>query len=510
MFDFRKALLLLAVLVFATGIVSAQGVTCSTTSTPSLMRAEGLTEPIGTISVECRNLVPGQPVGPLTFRLFTNPWQITSKVVGTGPLLESTLLIGEPGSATVIGTNAYLATVVPGNADLTTGVVTAIEWTNVAFTPTTTTQRFHIVNVRVNATAAGQSTSPIPVGAILGVTGTGLPVTSSSVTVGYVQKGFNFSNIGNTSFSQCLAGSTRTVSVAFGELLPDAFRPAQSLGNQDSVNVTYGTESMYYPVGTTTAGIATQGTQIAVTVNAPTGVAVQSSSVPTTITGSNGTVLTLVSANTANPLIYEVTSANTGAYDTFTLNLTLTISGIPPVGTGTVTVGLAPTGGNTPVATPVPRFTTAASGSGSIAITSCVTRLLFPFVTSDAGFDTGIAISNTSRDPFGTTLQDGACQLWFYGNKTVPKMTTTTVNAGEQLIWSLSTGDTGKGVQPAPGFTGYLIAECNFQYAHGYAFISDLGASKLAQGYLALVLGQVPMPTNTGRYTSSPMEALNQ
>jgi hypothetical protein len=30
------------------------------------------------------------------------------------------------------------------------------------------------------------------------------------------------------------------------------------------------------------------------------------------------------------------------------------------------------------------------------------TRLLFPFVTSAAGFDTGLAISNVSLDPFGT------------------------------------------------------------------------------------------------------------
>ena len=29
-------------------------------------------------------------------------------------------------------------------------------------------------------------------------------------------------------------------------------------------------------------------------------------------------------------------------------------------------------------------------------------NLLFPFVTSISGFDTGIALSNTSTDPFGT------------------------------------------------------------------------------------------------------------
>ena len=38
------------------------------------------------------------------------------------------------------------------------------------------------------------------------------------------------------------------------------------------------------------------------------------------------------------------------------------------------------------------------------------------------------------------------------------------------------------------------IAVCRFQYAHGFAFISDLGARNLAMGYLALV---IPDPTSS-------------
>jgi hypothetical protein len=41
-----------------------------------------------------------------------------------------------------------------------------------------------------------------------------------------------------------------------------------------------------------------------------------------------------------------------------------------------------------------------------------------------------------------------------------------------------------------PGFQGYMIAVCQFQYAHGFAFVSDLGARNLAMGYLALVMNQ--------------------
>ena len=33
-----------------------------------------------------------------------------------------------------------------------------------------------------------------------------------------------------------------------------------------------------------------------------------------------------------------------------------------------------------------------------------------------------------------------------------------------------------------------MIAFCNFQFAHGFAFISDVGTRNLAMGYLALIL----------------------
>jgi hypothetical protein len=39
-----------------------------------------------------------------------------------------------------------------------------------------------------------------------------------------------------------------------------------------------------------------------------------------------------------------------------------------------------------------------------------------------------------------------------------------------------------------------MIAECNFQYAHGFAFISDVGARNLAMGYLAII---IPDPSFT-------------
>jgi hypothetical protein len=52
-----------------------------------------------------------------------------------------------------------------------------------------------------------------------------------------------------------------------------------------------------------------------------------------------------------------------------------------------------------------------------------------------------------------------------------------------------------------PGFQGYVIAVCNFQYAHGYAAVTDLGLRGLFSSYLALEL--VPnVALNNGRGVS--------
>jgi hypothetical protein len=51
-----------------------------------------------------------------------------------------------------------------------------------------------------------------------------------------------------------------------------------------------------------------------------------------------------------------------------------------------------------------------------------------------------------------------------------------------------------------------MIAVCNFQYAHGFAFVSDLGAQKLAMGYLAVVLND---PGTSSRSNSNTTTSEN-
>jgi len=171
-----------------------------------------------------------------------------------------------------------------------------------------------------------------------------------------------------------------------------------------------------------------------------------------------------------------------------------TTNNLPALGVATVNGSLAPLS-NVMVASataPVPRFVDLSTAANLAKINSCQTNLLYPYVTNRFGFDTGLVISNTTLDPFGTATQAGACKIYFYGDTlgggaAPATQTTTTVPAGTQVVWALSVGGTNN-VVATPGFQGYIIASCAFQMAHGFAFIDDVAAAKLAMGYLALVM----------------------
>jgi hypothetical protein len=199
-----------------------------------------------------------------------------------------------------------------------------------------------------------------------------------------------------------------------------------------------------------------------------------------------------------------------------------TTAGIPALGTSTVAGSYAPlsTAGTAQrwnsSSHGHPRFIDDSTDENTFTINSCSTSLLWPYVTNQGGFDTGMVISNTSKDPWGNNEQHGACTIYYYGFTTgggaaPAPVDTPDVPAGQHAIWTLSSGGTvqtaGGSIAAVPGFQGYVIAICQFQYAHGYAFISDIGASKLAQGYLALILDG---PADSLPRSGSLSEPLNQ
>jgi hypothetical protein len=222
-----------------------------------------------------------------------------------------------------------------------------------------------------------------------------------------------------------------------------------------------------------------------------------------------------VSAGTG-AAVWEVINTNPATIDTilFSVFISYTASpatNSPAAGSFSVTMSFAPTpsGGAFTATTgsaasntlTIPRFSDGYDITKNIAnIALCSTALLFPYVINVNGFDTGVAIANTTSDPFGTAAQAGTCSLWFYGSAapTVNPFVTPVVATGTDYANLAST--------MAPGFDGYMIANCNFQFAHGFAFVSDVGARNLAMGYLPLII-------NNGSLTRgvvSSAENLNQ
>ncbi len=224
--------------------------------------------------------------------------------------------------------------------------------------------------------------------------------------------------------------------------------------------------------------------------------------------------------------VWEVVASNPGAISAITIPVYISYLSNPLPGLTTlaspasVTGNYGPTstlGNQQPTTVPAPRFVNDPASAATFVINPCQTNLLFPYVTNAPGFDTGLAISNTTADPYATPDQEGICTLYYYGVVSGGVAadsvdTSAIVPAGKQLIWTLSAGGGVNMATPVASvlakndFTGYLIARCNFQYAHGYAFISDLGIRNWAQGYVALVLdqglgtynGTVSIDTETG------------
>jgi hypothetical protein len=216
----------------------------------------------------------------------------------------------------------------------------------------------------------------------------------------------------------------------------------------------------------------------------------------TNTNNSSGTLLfgpLPVDANGSATAVWEILASNPTAFETAEFAVFYTYTGNPATNTppispvGTVALSFAPTFTSPTASSLIPRFTPPATSSTIISFSLCQTTLLYPWVTSEPGFDTGIAIANTTSDPWSTRTQTGTCTLNFFGTGagTTTTVTTPTINPGTVYADQVS--------NLKPGFRGYVFAVCNFQLAHGYALFSDTGIRNWATGYLALVV-----PTGTG------------
>jgi hypothetical protein len=153
----------------------------------------------------------------------------------------------------------------------------------------------------------------------------------------------------------------------------------------------------------------------------------------------------------------------------------------------------------------VPRFIPGQGPQNLFLISKCACNLLYPYVVSQSGYDTGIALANTSLDPgapfgFFATPQSGNVTFFYFGqgaNGSAPpasQKTSKVVQAGTVLTYVASSGNPDFGLDNrAAGFVGYVITQAEFQWCHAYAFIGALGAGAVtpgqgtvSEGYLAI------------------------
>jgi hypothetical protein len=233
---------------------------------------------------------------------------------------------------------------------------------------------------------------------------------------------------------------------------------------------------------------------------------------------SAATTGTLTASGGSATAIYEVTQANLTLIKSFNLPVTVSYASntvIAPAGPITVTTSYSPSpatpGASLPTPIPtIPYFANTGTPLNGATFAVCQTTLLFPFVTNQSGFETGIAIANTGMDSLGTagksvaTGQSGACTINFYGSTgaesatapTGPAIVVTAANfpsATNKPTTTIASGtthaDTLTDIAGGP-FQGYAIAVCPFLYARGFAFIEyGLATSNgVVEGYLADVI----------------------
>jgi hypothetical protein len=267
--------------------------------------------------------------------------------------------------------------------------------------------------------------------------------------------------------------------------------------------------------------------------------------IASTTHGSDGLGAIALSANSSGSAeaVWETTNSNPSAIDVMIFSVYISYAPTSPTATNTygtpitglplgtppndVQLSFAPepssgtftTTNATQGQVPTPRFAVIKTQEGPwTTINLCQTTLLYPFVTGAAGYDTGIAVANTSWDPFGTVNQTGSCKLWAYGVTVgaagnTPLQTTvigcdatSTPVAGTNCFPVVPPGQVMSVLASATltNFQGYVIAVCNFQYAHGYAAVTDLGVRNLWSSYLALELSPLPSGASAGTVIGSP------
>ena len=538
-------------------------VTCSATAVPPVVRAEGIAELVGDIVLVCQANDAFPPASEFLVNVSVSlNVNVTNNInFGDGSNVTDSVLIinennctdpGPLGNVIVSRGGTGCGAPNPFIQNPQHGTLAAdnrLEWNEVhfpypgaqipeaapgTFYPFPTTLR--ISSVRANASQLGvpnAATFPsTQITAFLSITGpTTISITNNVLNVAVPILGLITSGSGSLDGLQCI-DSQGTAGIRLREGFATAFK-TQGVPTFQTGQTQW--ESGYWAPGSNNGGGASQGTRFLIRFfNIPEGVDIsvpkiidnEAGSHPLTgdglrlqwvsgadANGAGGTVsdasdsLSIGLSGGFGSVTYEVVDNDPFRIEQIDVPIGVsysadTVNDLPAIGSGQVSASFAPLSTIVRASSPAPepRFLEdTATPRTFITIARCTTTLLFPFVTNQAGFDTGMAISNTSSDWLGTDPQTGACTIHYHGATTgggaaPPEQTSTPIAGGEQLIFTLSGGNNAQNITGGPEFQGYIIAVCEFQYAHGFAFITDGfgGIPALAQGYLALVIPVTP------------------
>jgi len=143
------------------------------------------------------------------------------------------------------------------------------------------------------------------------------------------------------------------------------------------------------------------------------------------------------------------------------------------------------------------------AGFTVLTVNANSTNFIIPYLTTELGYNTGIALANTTLDPFGdfgAIPQDGAVVVTFYPNDGTAAITydsavdgavgkgmpTGVLKAGSTWTVLASEIFTKKGKPAGFAFSGYAVVVLKATNGHGVSYVSNFGGFTSASPMLVL------------------------
>jgi hypothetical protein len=378
-------------------------------------------------------------------------------------------------------------------------------------TPNTNSGTFRLVGVRLDVNG---KTAPLTATGALSSSSNNYILSASTVTlISSVGAGIGSLTqsalTGNTNNGAALMFTNQTTGVFADSkasvVLAEGFASAWRTNTQ--VSVTGAPIGLGTTVRLTVSGLP-NGITATITAISPQG--------PTTVvfvspagaaSGTQSAALDNTNAGVSNVTFLQFTGTSLSTLESVQLDITL--GGVPTgtiaAGTITLTATMAPIGNalaanGTPTQTApnntpsgYPRFAQADVGPLTVGtIASANTTALIPYVVRVGAYDTGIAIANTTSDPFtpatgGATKANGTLIVTLFprtatgADTPITITTSSTVRPGVGLatdgtlvaggVWTALLSDLLTAAGKTGDFFGYVFVQANFLNAHGAAYI---------------------------------------